>query len=395
MKMREIRIYILKQQLICISKWKQKVYMFQLDVQICMNMNNILMIINLSDLFLSLIGGIMIGVACSIHYITKGRIAGISGIYYGVITFKWDEFFWKLSILCSIVFSTGLMYQIFGDESIMDSSSLAFNEIPQITNLSNMISVLSGLLIGCGAKLCNGCTTGHGFCGIARISIRSFVAFGLFILFGVLSCFITMSEQKDEGIEKYNYNHVSIIMIGLSLVLLSATLLGAYINKDQFIDTIIGVPVGLLLGVGVVFSGMIKRTTILSFLSLQQWNPQFLFVILGANIVCYFGFRLLKKPIFELEFQYPPTNKVTNILLIGASLFGFGWGMTGICPLVGLALFPQFTWQIGLMYLGSVSMGMRIAQCYLNKYQKVEDQVIQINSNNYNNKTDNEQIDRL
>lgn len=76
----------------------------------------------------------------------------------------------------------------------MEGSSLAFNEISQITNLSYTISGISGLLIGCGAKLCNGCTTGHGFCGIARISIRSFVAFGLFILFGVLSCLITMSE---------------------------------------------------------------------------------------------------------------------------------------------------------------------------------------------------------
>ncbi|CAD8153242.1 unnamed protein product [Paramecium octaurelia] len=353
------------------------------------------MIINISDLFLSFIGGIMIGVACSIHYITKGRITGISGIYYGVITFNWDEFYWKLSILCSLVFSTGLMYQIFGDESIMASSSLAFNEISQITSLSYTIAGISGLLIGCGAKLCNGCTTGHGFCGVARISIRSFVAFGLFILFGVLSCFITMSENKEDGEEKYNYNHVSIIMIGLSLVLLSASLLGAYVNKEQLIDTIIAVPVGLLLGVGVVFSGMIKRTTILSFLSLQQWNPQFLFVVLGANVVCYFGFRLLNKPIFDVEFQYPPTKKVTNILLVGASLFGFGWGMTGICPLVGLALFPQFTWQVGLMYLGSVSMGMRIAQCYLSKYQKVEDQALEFNSNNYIIKNDNEQNDRF
>ncbi|CAK75460.1 unnamed protein product (macronuclear) [Paramecium tetraurelia] len=353
------------------------------------------MIINISDLFLGFIGGIMIGVACSMYYITKGRITGISGIYYGVITFNWSEFYWKLSVLCSIVFATGLMYQVYGDERIMESSSLAFNEIPQITSLSTTLAGISGLLIGIGSKLCNGCTTSHGFCGLARISLRSFVAFSLFILFGMISSYITMSEHKEDGQEKYNYNHVSIIMIGLSLVLLSGTLLGAYLNKDQFIDTVVGIPAGLLLGIGVVFSGMIKRTTILSFLSVEQWNPQFLFVILGANLVCYFGFKLLKKPIFAAEFLYPPTNKVTNILLIGASLFGFGWGMTGICPFVGLALFPQFTWQIGLMYLGSVSMGMRIAQCYLNKYQKVQDQVIQINSNNYNYKTENEQNDQL
>lgn len=81
----------------------------------------------------------------------------------------------------------------------MEGSSLAFNEIPQITNLSYTILGISGLLIGIGSKLCNGCTTSHGFCGIARISIRSFVALGLFILFGILSCFITMSEHKEDG----------------------------------------------------------------------------------------------------------------------------------------------------------------------------------------------------
>lgn len=68
------------------------------------------MIINLSDLFLSFIGGVIIGLACTISYILKGRILGISGIYYGMITFKWEEFYWKLSILSSIVFATGIMY---------------------------------------------------------------------------------------------------------------------------------------------------------------------------------------------------------------------------------------------------------------------------------------------
>lgn len=81
----------------------------------------------------------------------------------------------------------------------MESSSLAFDEIPQISNLTNTITGISGLLIGIGSKLCNGCTTSHGFCGLARISIRSFVAFSLFILFGMLSCYITMSEHKEDG----------------------------------------------------------------------------------------------------------------------------------------------------------------------------------------------------
>jgi uncharacterized membrane protein YedE/YeeE len=73
----------------------------------------------------------------------------------------------------------------------MENSSFAFDDVEEISNISNTIAALSGLCIGIGAKLCNGCTTGHGFCGMARLSLRSFVAMGLFILFGVISSFVT------------------------------------------------------------------------------------------------------------------------------------------------------------------------------------------------------------
>jgi hypothetical protein len=68
------------------------------------------MILNFSDLFLGFIGGLIMGLACTIHYVTKGRITGISGIYYGVITFNWGEFYWKLALLSSLVFATGVMH---------------------------------------------------------------------------------------------------------------------------------------------------------------------------------------------------------------------------------------------------------------------------------------------
>lgn len=142
-----------------------------------------------------------------------------------------------------------------------------------MTNISYSIAGASGLLIGAGAKLCNGCTTGHGFCGLARLSLRSFVAFGIFVIFAALSSFIANSEFQPDGEEKYNYVHISIIMIGLSVVILSLALFGAYLNKIQLIDTLVGIPAGLLLGIGIVISGMIKRTVILGFLTVYEWNP--------------------------------------------------------------------------------------------------------------------------
>lgn len=65
---------------------------------------------NKEDLYLAAIGGLLIGLASSLHYIVKGRITGFSGIFYSLISFDTNSFFWKLCLMSSVVLASTLMF---------------------------------------------------------------------------------------------------------------------------------------------------------------------------------------------------------------------------------------------------------------------------------------------
>ena len=102
---------------------------------------------------------------------------------------------------------------------------------------------------------------------------------------------------------------------------------------------------GLLFGFGLSLSEMINPTVVLNFLDIfGDWNAALMFVMVGALLVTTVGFAwLLKKdkPLFDDKFHLPMSQHLDNNLLIGASLFGIGWGLAGYCPgpaIAGLVL---------------------------------------------------------
>ncbi len=101
---------------------------------------------------------------------------------------------------------------------------------------------------------------------------------------------------------------------------------------------------GALFGFGLAVSGMTDRLVVLGFLDLYgDFNPQLAFVLAGAVAVTAFAFRFvlrLPRPLIAAEFRLPVETRVDRPLLIGAGVFGIGWGLIGFCPgpaLVGLA----------------------------------------------------------
>ena len=94
--------------------------------------------------------------------------------------------------------------------------------------------------------------------------------------------------------------------------------------------------VGLVFGLGLVVSGMINPERIIGFLDVAgPWDPTLLFVIAGAFAVSFVGYRIVfarKKPILAGEFSLPTKTEIDRPLLIGAGLFGVGWGLSGFCP---------------------------------------------------------------
>lgn len=126
-----------------------------------------------ADWINALIGGIMIGIAASILLLGNGRIAGISGML-GNLT-KGTK-----PSGDSLLFILGLLVAPLGYALLSD--------LPAISITSSLpVLILGGLAVGVGTQLGNGCTSGHGICGNARVSKRSLVATVTFILAGVLT----------------------------------------------------------------------------------------------------------------------------------------------------------------------------------------------------------------
>ncbi len=112
----------------------------------------------------SLLGGMLMGSAGLLLLLFNGKIAGISGILGGLISPGRNDFLWRLLFIIGIISGGWLSMQILG---------ITF---PETYNASTLIILLAGLLVGIGAGVGNGCTSGHGICGIGRLSIRSIVA---------------------------------------------------------------------------------------------------------------------------------------------------------------------------------------------------------------------------
>ena len=125
---------------------------------------------------ISLVGGLMLGVATVILLLGIGRIAGISGIVSSVLKPKNVEM-WQVLFIAGLIVSP-LLYRLVKPLPVLDIST----SIPLL--------IAAGLLVGFGTRLGSGCTSGHGICGNARLSPRSMAATVTFMLFGILTVYI-------------------------------------------------------------------------------------------------------------------------------------------------------------------------------------------------------------
>ena len=124
----------------------------------------------------ALTGGLLIGFAAFIFFIFNGRLSGVSSIAS-------EGIFSKTNRIDNLLFLLGL---IFGPIIY----SFASKEIESVLTNSLSLLIIGGLLVGIGTKIGNGCTSGHGVCGISRFSIRSITATIVFILTGVFTVLI-------------------------------------------------------------------------------------------------------------------------------------------------------------------------------------------------------------
>jgi len=126
-------------------------------------------------------GGILIGISVSLMLLWNGRVTGISGIAYGLLSPVRGDVAWRLYFLGGLI-AGGLTLHLLKPDLFVGSPST-----PDSTVL------IAGLLVGFGTVLGSGCTSGHGVCGISRMSPRSLVATTLFIATGILAVLLLKS----------------------------------------------------------------------------------------------------------------------------------------------------------------------------------------------------------
>ena len=126
-----------------------------------------------------LIGGVLIGLAAVLLLALNGRIAGISGILNGLVTSgDRSERLWRLLFILGLLTGPAIYRLFYGPLRMQVETS-----IPVLLG--------AGLLVGFGTRLGSGCTSGHGVCGIARLSPRSMLATAIFMLFGIFTVYLT------------------------------------------------------------------------------------------------------------------------------------------------------------------------------------------------------------
>lgn len=125
----------------------------------------------------ALVGGLLIGAAILVLFHTLGRIAGVSGMISGAFrkATPSSERAWRFTFLAGLLLGPVVAIQLTGQSLIQPSPA------------SLPLLIVAGLAVGLGTGMANGCTSGHGVCGVSRLSPRSIVATGVFMTFGFLT----------------------------------------------------------------------------------------------------------------------------------------------------------------------------------------------------------------
>lgn len=129
------------------------------------------------SLMFALAGGVLIGVSATVMLVTLGRITGISGIFASCLRPESDSA-WRYLFVLGLILGPVIYHQLSGTMA------------PPSSQADWPLTVVAGLLVGFGTRMGGGCTSGHGVCGIGRLSLRSVVGTLVFIGTGMVTVFV-------------------------------------------------------------------------------------------------------------------------------------------------------------------------------------------------------------
>ncbi|RXK36504.1 hypothetical protein M231_06225 [Tremella mesenterica] len=327
----------------------------------------------------TLLGGYLLHLSTSSLLSLAGRVFGVSGIVSGAVL--GDRASWRWATLGGMFLGPLLVSMTGLNGSFPDDGLLSWGK----QGWARLM--LGGSLVGLGSRLGSGCTSGHFLCGVSRLSPRSLIATLTFFSTSLLtsyffpSPFLSPPTSSLHLIPSASFtpssSSILILLTTVGLTILLQTLPTFLPLTKLHLRSLPYILNGIIFSLGLQMSGMISPLKVAAFLT--PFSPDFdpslaLIVITGVipNAIQWGIIKNIRRPKLDWESWNVPTRPdIDWKLLLGSSLFGVGWALTGVCPgpaVVGLSniifgTLSSSTYQDNLMILGKVGtyMGCMLA----------------------------------
>ena len=311
------------------------------------------------------IGGLFIGVACGVYMLFSRRIAGCSGSLKAVLLGPYET--------SKIAFTGGLLSGGTLMKVLLPSS---FSAPPA----PSLLLAFSGIAVGIGTALANGCTSGHGLCGLSRLSYRSLVAVPIFMVAAIITTTIssvTMTITSDGTLGAIL--PIAILPIGATpatttglaaqlargLALTLAAGLALLPAKSTAREAYLGLWSGGCFAIGLSIGGMVRPSVVAGALGPAAFDGTLWVLFCTALATTFVAFRVAARVGISEATVWgaaspPPVDRA---LLLGSVFFGVGWGARGLCPgplLVDVGAAPGAPGL--LLVLFAVALGMALAR---------------------------------
>ena len=286
---------------------------------------------------LCFVGGLLVGAVAGSRMVLKGKVTGISGIFSRAIDWSFQPSTLPAKVL-SAVFVAGL---VCGGAIAMTYLPDAFEDWSTLP-LGRLAS--AGLIVGVGVRMGSGCTSGHGICGISSFRLRSLVATCTFMATGFVTA---MAANTSAYLPPFQNTlpygpAVAVAFVGIAccgaVVAVGAVFSDELREGGHFADRFHVVTeflFGANFALAMAVSNMTKLSATISFLDLRYWNPALAFVMVAGIAVTLAMYTVAFRrgaPLLADTFDLSSLSHVDAKLVVGAALFGVGWGLAGACP---------------------------------------------------------------
>ena len=315
----------------------------------------------------AVIGGIFIGVGTALYMLLAASVAGSSGAVKALVLLRTTDY-------GLIAFACGLM--LAGLVCVRIMPHLIF-ESPTPTH----VHFLGGFAVGVGTSLGNGCTSGHGLCGISRLSMRSYIAVPVFLATAIASAtvkaglpFERLTFVWPPALTPHRTRVAGYSALGLSVALM-ILLHGLHTDSSyRFCETppptakaAIGLWCGTCVGFGLSFGGMVKPSEVASALTISKPVNLTLWVLFATALAVTFTLYRIAEHVGVRNARIDASRpaKIDRALILGSMTFGAGWGAADFCPgplLVSVAATPLAI--APLSCLAGVTLGVHVADSF-------------------------------